>query len=142
MSYDRDRGGSNVAGWGFLILLAGVVIGGLMWGMPQYSIYSSRLAGEAELAQAEYSKKVLVQTAQAKKDSAQLEADAEAIHADGVARANKIIADGLGGPEGYLRWKFIQTLKETAEHTGTQIIYVPTEASLPILEATRAQHSK
>lgn len=54
----------------------------------------------------------------------------------GVAEANRIVADGLGGPEGYLRYLHIESLKE-ARAQGAQVIYVPTEAGLPILEASR-----
>jgi regulator of protease activity HflC (stomatin/prohibitin superfamily) len=108
-----------------------------LYGFPQYNIYSSRMAGEAELAQATYSKQVAVQTAQAKLDAAKLEAETDVTRAGGVAQANKILADGLGGPEGYLRWKYIQMLEDTASSASKTVIYVPTEAGLPILEAGR-----
>lgn len=100
---------------------------------PPYKVYSQRMEGEAELAKATYSKQVLVQEAEAKKSSAQLYADAEVIRARGVAAANKIVADGLGGPEGYLRYLQIQAMQDTKN----QVIYVPTEAGLPLLEANR-----
>lgn len=102
-----------------------------MGGCPQYKVYTQRTDGEAELAQANYSKQVAVQTALAKKESAQYEADAEVIRAKGVAAANKIIAGSITEP--YLRYLFVNGL----EHTQNQVIYVPTETQLPILEATR-----
>lgn len=116
---------------GLLTFLVFVFVGGGMVGCPQYSVYSSRLEGEAELAKAEYSKRVAVQVAQAKKDSAHLEAEAEVIRAGGVASANQIIGDSLKGNEAYLRYLFINELA----NTKNQVIYVPTEAQLPILEA-------
>ena len=100
---------------------------------PPYKVYEQRMDGEAELAKATYSKQVLVQEAEAKKSSAQLYADAEVIRARGVAQANKIVADGLGGPEGYLRYLQIQAMQDTKN----QVIDVPTEAGLPLLEASR-----
>lgn len=100
---------------------------------PPYKVYSQRMEGEAELAKASYSKQVLVQEAEAKKQAAQAYADAEVIRATGVAKANKIVADGLGGPEGYLRYLQIQAMQDTKN----QVIYVPTEAGLPITEAGR-----
>jgi predicted aminopeptidase len=100
---------------------------------PPYKVYEQRMDGEAELAKATYSKQVLVQEAEAKKSSAQLYADAEVIRARGVAQANKIVADGLGGPEGYLRYLQIQAMQDTKN----QVIYVPTDAGLPLLEASR-----
>lgn len=109
-------------------------------GCPQYNVYASRLSGEAELAKAEFSKRVAVQTAQAKLDAAKLEAQTDVVRAEGIANANKIVADSLGGPEGYLRWKYIEML-EHADAAGHDVIYVPTEANLPILEAgKRPQH--
>jgi predicted aminopeptidase len=101
---------------------------------PPYKVYSQRMEGEAELAKANSSKQVKVQEAIAAEESAQHLANAEVIRARGVAAANKIVADGLGGPEGYLRYLYIQTL----ENTKNQIVYIPTEAALPILEAGRA----
>lgn len=124
----------GIFGWGLGSFLAWVVFGFTavgLWGCPQYNVYTSRMSGEAELAQANYSKQVAVQTAVAKRDAAKYEAQAEVIRAGGVSQANKIIADGLGGPDGYLHYLFINNL----EHTRNQIIYVPTEANLPMLEA-------
>ena len=106
---------------------------GAVWGWPQYNVYSSRLEGQAELQKANYSKQVAVQEAQAKDDSATLLAQAEVKRAQGVAQANKIIGDSLKENEAYLRYLWLHGL----EDTKNQIIYVPTEANLPILEATR-----
>ena len=109
------------------------IIALMMWGIPLYGVYSSRQAGEAELANADFSKRVAVQEAQAKLDSAKLLAQAEVERARGVAQANTIIGDSLKNNEAYLRYLFVNNL----ENTKDQIIYVPTEANLPILEATR-----
>ena len=106
-----------------------------MYGCPQYNVYQQRMAGEAELANANYSKQVAVQEAQAKLDSAKLLAGAEVERARGVAQANKIIGDSLKDNEAYLRYLFVNNL----ENTKDQVIYIPTEANLPILEATRKQ---
>lgn len=105
-----------------------------MWGCPQYNVYSQRLDGEAELAKAEYSRQVAVREAQAKKDSASLLADAEVARAKGVAQANQIIGDSLKGNEAYLKYLWITDV--TGNKTPT-VIYVPTEANIPILEAGR-----
>jgi predicted aminopeptidase len=111
-------------------------IGGGMYGCPQYSVYSQRLEGEAELAKAEYSKKVAVQTATATRDAATMLAAAEVIRAGGVAQANAIIGESLKDNEAYLRYLFINELA----NTKNQVIYVPTEAQLPILEAGKRPH--
>lgn len=111
-----------------VILLAAILA---LAGCPQYKVYKRGLDGKAELAQADYNRKIRIREAEAAKESASLLAEAEVIRARGVKEANQIIAEGLGGPEGYLRYLYIQTL----ETTDKQIIYVPTEAGLPILEA-------
>lgn len=118
------------------VFVLGSGIGGCMFGMPQYRVYSQRMDGEAELAQANYSKQVQVQDALAKKESAQSFADAEVIRAQGVAKANAIIGDSLKGNDAYLRYLWISKLSDS-ESKGGQVIYVPTEAGLPILEAGR-----
>lgn len=120
--------------WGAVVLT--VVIVGIIWsiifGIQYFKVFSSQQSGKAELAQAEWNRQIIVRQAQAKKDAAQLEAEAEVLRAEGVAKANKIVAEGLGGPEGYLRYLYIHML---SEQTGSQVIYIPTEAGLPILEA-------
>ena len=118
--------------------LAGVAVitlgvGSCMYGMPMYNVYHQKMEGEAELAKANFSKQVMVQEAQAKMDSAPMLANAEVERAKGVAKANQIIGDSLKNNEDYLRYLFVNNL----EHTQNQVIYVPTEANLPILESRR-----
>ncbi|MCJ2084668.1 membrane protease subunit [Methylobacterium sp. E-005] len=122
-----------LAGVGVLVVF-GVIAGGLA-GCPSYNVYTQRMEGEAQLAKAESTRRTRVLEAQAEKDSAGLRADAEVIRAQGVANANKIIAESLGGPEGYLRWRYIEMLQETSGHGERSVIYLPTEAGMPILEA-------
>jgi hypothetical protein len=110
-----------------------LLIGGCLWGFPQYNVWAKGLAGQAALAEAEQSRQIAIEEAKALRESAEHKAQAEIIRARGVAEANKIISEGLGGPEGYLRYLWIDSL--TTRNGDT--IYVPTEAGLPILEATR-----
>lgn len=112
------------------ILLSIAFIAVTMWGAPVYSVWSQGMKGKAELARAEANRKIAVQEAQAKKDSAALLADGEVMRAEGVAKANKIIGDSLAGNEAYLHYLWIQELANSGH-----VIYVPTEAGLPILEA-------
>ncbi len=110
-----------------------LVIAVMMIGLPQYRVYSQRLAGEAALAEAQSSRQVAILEAHAKKESAISLAEAEVIRAEGAAKANAILQNSLGGPEGYLRYLQIQAL----EGSKAQLIYVPTEAGLPVTEARR-----
>ena len=115
----------------FLVVLVAIA----MIGLPQYRVYSQRLSGEAALAEAQYSRQVAILEARAKKESAISLADAEVIRAQGAARANQILQNSLGGPEGYLRYLQIQAL----EDSKASLIYVPTEAGLPVTEARRLE---
>jgi len=115
----------------FLLVIAIAVLG--LWGCPKYSVYSKRLDGEAQLAHAQSAKEVAVAEAKAKMESAELLAKAEVMRAEGVAKANKIIGESLKENESYLRYLWINQL----ESNNPTVIYVPTEANLPILEATR-----
>ena len=107
----------------------------IMLGYPQYRVYSQRLAGQAALAEAQSSRQVAILEARAKKESAVSLAEAEVIRAEGAAKANHILQNSLGGPEGYLRYLQIQAL----EGTKASLIYVPTEAGLPVTEAGRLE---
>ena len=122
--------------WGIIVgvlLLTFLIILWMIVG-PHYRVYKLGLHGEALLREAESSRKVAVEEAKAKKDSAIFLAEAEVERAKGVAQANAIIADGLKGHEEYLRYLWIKNLED---HANEQIIYIPTEAGLPILEAGR-----
>lgn len=101
------------------------------WAYPNYAVWQQTKAGEAELRRAEQNRQIAVQEAQAKLESAKLLAQAEAERAKGVAEANRIISDGLKGNSEYLRYLWIQGLQTNQ----MQVIYVPTEAGLPVLEA-------
>lgn len=125
--------------WSVVKAIALVVMGLVMltvggcWAVPHYNVWQQGLAGEAELARAEQNRRIAVQEAQAKLESAKLLAEAEVERSKGIAAANKVIAEGLGGPDGYLRWLWIDALRESG--ASSSVIYVPTEAGLPILEA-------
>jgi regulator of protease activity HflC (stomatin/prohibitin superfamily) len=128
---DKTMFGGIAAFIAFIVLL----VIGLFWGMPQYNVWSSRLSGQAKLAEAESSRQIVIAEAKAKEESAKWLALAEIERAKGVAEANKIIGESLKGHEEYLRYLWIHNLE-----TGTNsVIYVPTEAGLPILEANRLE---
>lgn len=111
------------------ILLLGLVVLGL-WGCPQYSVYSSRKEGEALLAHSVAAKEVAVNEAKAKMESAVMLAQADTLRAHGIARSNEIIGQSL--TPSYLHWFWIDNIDKS-----NNVIYVPTEANLPIMEASR-----
>lgn len=98
---------------------------------PKWNVWSAQMQGEAEYAQAEQNRRITVLEAEAKLEAAKSLAAAEIERAKGVAQANEIIGKSLKDNEAYLRWQWIQNL----ESGNNSVIYVPTEAGLPILEA-------
>lgn len=122
--------------WFFIRLICFIAIGfGVLSCIsPFYNVWSETYRGRAELARAESNRQIAVLEAQAKMDSAKMLAAAEVERAKGVAEANQIIGDSLKGNEQYLRYLWIDSLHHSE---GKDIIYVPTEAGLPILEAGR-----
>lgn len=127
-------------GTGFTITIAALialVAGAFLIGMPAYNVYAKRMAGKAAYQEALQNRQIRVLEARALLDAAELTAKAEVARARGTNEANRIMAESLGGPDNYLRWAYINMLQETAGQGDRQIIYLPTEAGMPILEAGR-----
>ena len=122
----------TVVSWGVIFF---IVVG--MYGCPKYKVWEQGLAGEAKLRESQSSRKVRVEEAKARLESAKFESQAEIERAKGVAEANRIIGDSLKGNDAYLRYLWIQGLQDGSSET----IYIPTEANLPIMEATRRRES-
>ena len=79
-----------------------------------------KLRAEQESLQKEF------ELTKAKKD-----AEIEVARAQGVAKSNEIIANSI--TDNYLRYKWIEGLQRNQQ----TVVYVPTEANLPIMEAGR-----
>lgn len=109
----------------------------LFFGLPAWNVWRKGLSGEAQLREAEWSRQIAIQEAKAKKEAATMLAEAEVERAKGVAKANEIIAEGLKGHEEYLRYLWIVDVAGNQRQGEKTVIYVPTEANLPILEASR-----
>lgn len=112
-------------------MLALVVFGSLlgfgMWGCPTYGVYSARMDGEAKRAHAEQERQVLV-----------LQAAAELEAAEKRAKAIEIVGKMAKEYPEYRQQEFIGAFAEALkEGKIAQIIYVPTEANIPILEVNR-----
>ena len=105
----------------------------ILFAMPQYYVWQQNKAGEAELARAEQNRQIAIQEARAKEESAKSLANAEVIRAEGVAKANKIIGDSLQNNEAYIHYLWIEALRESSN----EVIYIPTEAGIPITESAR-----
>jgi len=112
---------------GIIVII--IIVAGLLIGGPMYKVWSKGKNGEAQLREAEWNRQIAVAEAEAEKQSAGLKAEADIIRARGIAESNRIISSSL--TKDYITWKWVEGL-----HDGSsEVIYVPTEANLPILEA-------
>jgi len=136
---------------GISVILFAIV--GIWYTTKLFSIWSREMAGKAELAEATFTKQIMIEEARSKNESAimqgeakvklaeaearalkisaQAEAEREVIRAEGVAQANEIIGSSLKGNDEYLRYLWVQGLNDGS----SEVIYIPTEAGLPIMEA-------
>jgi len=109
------------------IVAAIVVIAGLMFGLPKYKVWQQEMSGKARLAEATQSRRILIEQAQAEKEAAVLQAE-----------AIKIMGEAAQKYPEYRQQEFIGAFGEALKSgTISQIIYVPTEANIPIMEAGR-----
>jgi uncharacterized membrane protein YqiK len=110
-----------------LFLLFGGIIG-----CPYYNVWQQEMSGKAEFAKAEQNRKIKIEEAKANLESEKLNAQAEIERAKGAAEAIKI-------ENGQLTTTYIQYLwvRQQSSNQIQKIIYIPTEASMPILEAKK-----
>lgn len=115
------------------VVLAILVIGGLMFGIPTYNVWQAGMSGRASLSHANFEREVQVVNAKANLEAQKYNAESEVARAEGVSKANEIIKNSI--TELYVKYLWVHTL----DSTNNQIIYVPLGADgLPITEAGRA----
>lgn len=106
-----------------LLLVVGLGVA-FFWGGPHYTVWSQGMKGTAELRRAEQNKQIQIEQAKAELESAKLRAQAIAIEGEMAAKY----------PE-FRTQQFIGAFAQAMENGSIEkIIYVPTEAGIPILE--------
>jgi len=112
-----------------ITILAIIIIPLLLAGCPRYNVWREEMSGKAEFARAEQNRLILIETAKANLEAEKLNAQAEIERAKGAAEAIAI-------ENGSITPTYIQYLWVRQQNTSAnKIIYIPTEAGLPILEA-------
>lgn len=120
-----QSGNTELASLLVIVVVVAILIGGFLGVYPYYKVWKQEMNGRAALAEAGQSKMIQVEQARAELESATLRA--QAIKTIGVA-AQKY-------PE-YRQQEFVGAFGEALrEGKINQIIYVPTEANIPVLEA-------
>lgn len=113
--------------FGFIGIVLFILV--LMFGIPKYNVWKLEMEGKAEFAQAEQNRKIKIEEAKANLEAEKLNAQAEIERAKGAAEAIKI-------ENGSITPTYIQYLWVRQQNlAGNKVIYIPTEACLPILEA-------
>lgn len=100
-----------------------------MVGFPKYNVWQQEMSGKAEFAKAEQNRRIKIEEAKANLEAERLNAQAEVERAKGAAEAIKI-ENGSITPA-YIQYLWVRQQNLSAN----KVIYIPTEASLPILEA-------
>ena len=121
--------------WKVLIVMVFVIVGGVggcMFGLPKYRVWQQEMDGKAEFAKAEQNRKIRIEEAKANLEAEKLNAQAEVERAKGASEAIRI-ENGSITPA-YIQYLWVRQQNAT---TNNKIIYIPTEAGLPVLEAGR-----
>jgi hypothetical protein len=112
---------------GTLIVL--VCIAGLMFGLPQYGVWTKTLEGKGALQAAEYTRQTRI-----------IESEAQLKAAENEAKANKILSESL--TPNVIQYEWIRSQEK--DHAGDRtIIYIPTNPNsgvpigLPVTESQR-----
>jgi preprotein translocase subunit SecF len=114
------------------IVIILVCIVGLFIAIPYYNVWQQEMSGRAEFAKAEQNRKIKIEEAKANLEAEKLNAQAEIERAKGAAEAIRIENGSL--TPSYIQYLWVRQQSNLNDKT---VIYIPTEANLPILEANR-----
>lgn len=123
---------SVVAILGLLLVIIGACIA-----IPYYNVWQQEMSGRAEFAKAEQNRKIRIEEAKANLEAEKLNAQAEIERAKGAAEAIRIENGSL--TPSYIQYLWVRQQNNLNDKT---VIYIPTEANLPLLESTRLLHTE
>ena len=107
------------------IVVTILLVVGFLFGLQYFKVFSAEMSGKAILAQATNERQAQVEQARAEYEAAQLRADAIAIVGEAAQK--------------YPEYRYQEFLGSFAEAFKAgkinQVVYVPTEAMIPIMEA-------
>lgn len=118
---------TKISIFGTIVILSCIVL--VAAGCPIYNVWQKEQKGKAAFSEAEQNRRIAVEEAQANLESERLNALAEVERAKGAAKAIEIEGGKL--TDTYIKYLWIRQQKPGSG----QVIYIPTEAGLPILEA-------
>ena len=121
------------------LVLFGLIVLWSLVGYPKWRVWASLKKGESELQHSLNQQKIQITQAQSRLDAASLNKDAAIVEAEAVSEQIKRIGNQLTQHDLFLKWQWIEMMEKRPENS---VIYVPTEASMPILEANRLNKRK
>lgn len=126
---NQNGSGSIIA----IYVIGGIAaIAALMFIIPTWSVWQQNMKGKAKLAKASQERQILVEQAKAEKEAAQ--------H---TAEAIEIVGEAAQKYPEYRTQQFIMAFSEALQEGNIeQIMYVATEAGIPITEAGRMVSNK
>lgn len=118
----------SIIKYGILVIVATIIGGFALAAFSRYyDVWGQEMSGKAKLAEASQSRQIQVEQAKAELEASKLRAEAIQI----MGKAAKEF------PE-YRQQEYMAAFGEALrEGKMSQIIYVPTEANIPIMEANR-----
>ena len=120
MNCGKDK--TCLAGGIIVFVICLLISAGIIFGYPNYMVWEQRKQGEAALAKATQDRQTKVQEAEAEQEAASKQAE-----------ANRILGESVREYPEAMEQKWV----EAFANTSNQVIYLPTEASVPITESGR-----
>lgn len=112
-----------------------VIVAGLMFGIPAYTVWNQEMSGKAEFAKAEQNRRIKIEEAKANLEAEKFNALAEIERAKGAAEAIYIENGSITPTYIQYLWVRQQNLSES-----DKIIYIPSDVmGLPITESHRLE---
>lgn len=112
----------SIAGGMCAFVTCVVLSAGVIFGYPNYMVWEQGKQGEAALAKATQDRQIKVQEAEAEQEAASKQAE-----------ANRILGESVREYPEAMEQKWVEAIA----NTSNQVIYLPTEASIPITESGR-----
>jgi hypothetical protein len=115
-----------------IFTIIGIIV---LWmaGMPRYRVWSQEMRGKAAFAEAVQNRQIQIEEAKANLESQKLNSEAEVERAKGMAQSIEI-ENGKLTPM-YIHYLWVRNI----DKMDGEKIYIPTEANLPLLEASRGK---
>lgn len=129
--WDSEGTTYYATGWNAIVAVTCCIIAICMVGCPSCNVWQQEMSGKAEFAKAEQNRRIKIEEAKANLEAEKLNAQAEIERAKGAAEAIRI-ENGSITPT-YIQYLWVRQ----QNNVPNKVVYIPTEANLPILEAKK-----